>query len=67
MNINDLRSTFTVLLFLVFVGIVWWAYSDRRKAGYAEAARLPLDDDKPLTTGVAMAVHIIENQETEIS
>lgn len=67
MNINDLRSTFTVLLFLVFVGIVWWAYSDRRKAGYAEAARLPLDDDKPLTPGVAMAAQRNEKKEKKTS
>ena len=48
MDINDLRSTVTVLLFLIFIGIVWWAYSDRRRVAYDEAARLPLDDDSPL-------------------
>lgn len=48
MDINDLRSTVTVLLFLIFIGIVWWAYSDRRQVAYDEAARLPLDDDSPL-------------------
>lgn len=44
MDINDLRSVITVLLFLVFIGIVWWAYSDRRKQAYDQAARIPLDD-----------------------
>lgn len=44
MDINDLRSVFTVLSLVVFIGIVWWAYSDRRKVAYDEAARLPLDD-----------------------
>ncbi len=48
MDINDLRAGFTVLTFVLFVGIVWWAYSDRRKAVYDEAARIPLDDDLPL-------------------
>lgn len=47
MDINDLRSLFTVLAFIAFIGIVWWAYSDRRKATYDEAAMLPLDDDSP--------------------
>lgn len=47
MDINDLRSIFTVLAFAAFVGIVWWAYSDRRKQTYDEAAMLPLDDDSP--------------------
>lgn len=48
MDINDLRSAATVLAFFAFIGIVWWAYSDRRKQAYEEAARLPLDDDSPL-------------------
>ena len=48
MDINDLRAGFTVLTFVLFVGLVWWAYSDRRKAVYDEAARIPLDDDLPL-------------------
>ncbi|MDP3514087.1 MAG: CcoQ/FixQ family Cbb3-type cytochrome c oxidase assembly chaperone [Sulfuritalea sp.] len=47
MDINDLRSLFTVLAFIAFIGIVWWAYSDRRKKTYDEAAMLPLDDDSP--------------------
>ncbi len=47
MDINDLRSIVTVLMFVLFVGIVWWAYSKRRTEAYEEAARLPLDDDSP--------------------
>ncbi|HNI69083.1 MAG TPA: CcoQ/FixQ family Cbb3-type cytochrome c oxidase assembly chaperone [Nitrospira sp.] len=47
MDINDLRSIFTVLTFLVFVGIVWWAYSGHRRQAFEEAASLPLDDDTP--------------------
>ncbi len=48
MDINDLRSLFTVLAFAAFIGIVWWAYSDRRKASYDAAAMLPLEDDSEL-------------------
>lgn len=51
MDINDLRSIVTVLAFIAFIGIVWWAYSDRRKESYEAAARLPLDDDSPLVPG----------------
>jgi cytochrome c oxidase cbb3-type subunit IV len=47
MDINDLRSIITVLVFLAFVGIVWWAYSDRRKDAYDQAARSVLEDDTP--------------------
>lgn len=51
--VNDLRSISTVLAFLAFAGIVWWAYSDRRKAAYEEAAQLPLDDDSPFVPPAA--------------
>ncbi len=47
MDINDLRSVFTVLTVLVFVGIVWWAYSKHRQEPYEMAAQIPLEDDPP--------------------
>ncbi len=63
MDINDLRSIFTVLAFIAFAGIVWWAYSDRRKATYDEAARMPLDDDLPAVSNGQVS----ENQERKSS
>ena len=51
MDINDLRSLFTVLSFLAFVGIVWWAYSGRRKESFDAAARIPLEEDLPVAGG----------------
>jgi cytochrome c oxidase cbb3-type subunit 4 len=45
MDINTLRSIVTVLAFAVFIAIVLWAYSDRSKAGFDQAARLPFDED----------------------
>jgi cytochrome c oxidase cbb3-type subunit IV len=48
MDINDLRSLFTVLVFAFFIGIVWWAYSGQRKASFEEAANLPLSGDDDL-------------------
>ena len=47
MDINDLRSLFTVLMFAMFIGIVWWAYSARRQQAFEEAALLPFPDDEP--------------------
>jgi cytochrome c oxidase cbb3-type subunit 4 len=41
----QLHSWWTVLLLVVFVGIVIWAYSSKRRADFDEAARLALDDD----------------------
>ena len=48
MDINDLRAIVTVVSFLVFIGIVCWAWSARRKKDFDEAARLALDDDHSL-------------------
>lgn len=53
MDINDLRAFFTVVTFLLFVAIVWWAYSGHRKKSWDEASLLPLDDDSPVVPGAA--------------
>ena len=39
------HSIWTVLLFVIFIGIALWAWSSRRSKDFAEAARLPLDDE----------------------
>jgi cytochrome c oxidase cbb3-type subunit 4 len=67
-DINDLRSIFTVLAVITFAGIVWWAYSDRRKESYEEAAMLALDDDTPVgMSGTSGATQVTENQERKSS
>ena len=45
MDINLLRSIVTVVAFVVFIGIVFWAWSARNKARFDEAARLPFEQD----------------------
>ena len=37
----------TVVAFVVFVGIAIWAFSSKRKRDFNEAANLPLNDDDP--------------------
>ncbi len=39
------HSIWTVLLLILFVGIIVWAFSSRRKRAFDEAARLPLEDE----------------------
>lgn len=46
MDINDARSLMTVLAFVSFLGIVFWAYSSRNKQRFEAAAQLPFDDDE---------------------
>ena len=45
MDINFVRSAFTLVLLVVFIGIVAWAWSGRRKQAFATAALLPFDDE----------------------
>jgi cytochrome c oxidase cbb3-type subunit 4 len=35
----------TAVLMVLFLGIVAWAYSGRRREDFADAARLPLTED----------------------
>ena len=46
MDINTIRSLVTVLSFLAFLGIVFWAWSAKRKQAFDEAAQLPFDTDE---------------------
>jgi len=45
MDINDIRAWHTVILLISFVGIIFWAYSKRRKKAFDEAANLPFADE----------------------
>ncbi len=44
MDLNDIRSWYTVVLFVVFIGIWVWAWSSKRKNDFNEAANLPLNE-----------------------
>ena len=41
MDINILRSIVTVVTFVIFLAIIWWAMSRRNQASFDEAAQLP--------------------------
>ncbi len=45
MDINFVRSVLTVVLLGVFIGIVLWAWSGKRKQAFDAAAQLPFDDE----------------------
>jgi cbb3-type cytochrome oxidase subunit 3 len=47
MNTGDLWGVYTLLLLVLFVGIVVWAWSGKRARAFKEAAEIPLLDDKP--------------------
>jgi cytochrome c oxidase cbb3-type subunit 4 len=45
MDINTLRTVVTLASFVAFIGIVYWAYSGKRKADFTEAANAPFEQD----------------------
>jgi cytochrome c oxidase cbb3-type subunit 4 len=51
MEAGFLRGLYTLFMFIAFIGIVWWAWSSRRKGDFEEAANLPLEDDNLTTNG----------------
>lgn len=42
-----LQSLWTVIVLVIFLGIVYWAWSGKRKAHFDAAAKIPLEDDDP--------------------
>jgi cytochrome c oxidase cbb3-type subunit 4 len=45
MDIDSWRAVITVLSFLLFIGIVWWAYSRGNKDRFEDAGKLPFEED----------------------
>lgn len=46
MDIVTIHSIWTLVLFIGFCGVVWWAYGSKtRKARFDEAANLIFDDE----------------------
>lgn len=45
MDQGDWMGIATLLAFIAFTGVCLWAWSDKRKAGFEEAANLPFADD----------------------
>lgn len=39
------HSVWTVLVFIIFIGIVWWAYSGKQQDRFDAAANDPINDD----------------------
>ncbi len=46
MDVNALRISVTLLSFIAFIGVVGWAWSQRNKNRFDEAANLPFVDEE---------------------
>lgn len=49
MDYGTAGSIFTVVVFVCFIGIVFWAFNKKSKAGFDEAANLVFDDEEKNT------------------
>jgi cytochrome c oxidase cbb3-type subunit 4 len=49
MDVNDLRSIVTVVSLVLFLALVAWTWSRRRREAFDEAAQLPFAGDAPAT------------------
>lgn len=46
MERGTLFGLWTLLLLVMFLGIVVWAFSKKRRKKFEDAARIPLEDDQ---------------------
>jgi cytochrome c oxidase cbb3-type subunit IV len=46
MRDGTFHLAWTLLLMAAFIGIVYWAWSGRRRKDFGEAAQLPLEEDR---------------------
>jgi cytochrome c oxidase cbb3-type subunit 4 len=46
MDQGTIGSIFTVIVFVAFVGVCYWAFSSRNTKNFEEAANLVFDDEK---------------------
>ena len=45
MSFTLFQSLWTIVVMVIFLGIVVWAFSSKRKSAFDEAARLPFEDE----------------------
>ncbi len=46
MDRTDFHIAYTIVMLIVFIGIVAWAWSAKRKRGFHDAANLPFADEQ---------------------
>jgi cytochrome c oxidase cbb3-type subunit 4 len=54
-SVSFVQSVWTVIALVIFIGIVVWAFSKRKKADFDRAGRMALDDDEPVKESIKKA------------
>ena len=57
MDINTIRGLATAVALIAFLGVVFWAYSSKRKGDFDEAASLPFAEDSSDAVQEEKSVH----------
>jgi cytochrome c oxidase cbb3-type subunit 4 len=52
------QSIWTIVVFVLFAGIVFWAYSSKHKSGFDEVAHELLEDDDSIASTVKEKRHV---------
>jgi len=63
MTMGDFHSWWTVAMLVLFIGIVIWAWSGKRREEFDSAAHIPFEDDEPLVPADARGVPAGRNEE----
>ena len=45
MSFSFIQALWSIVVMITFLGIVFWAYSRKRKDDFDEAARVPFEDE----------------------
>lgn len=52
------QSIWTLVVMIIFLSVVVWTYSSKRKSAFDQAAHLPLDDDDSIGATVKEKHHV---------
>ncbi len=59
--VTQIQVVWTVVVTIIFVAIVFWAWSGRRKESFDEAANIPLEDENFIEEKASTAENNKEN------
>ena len=59
--ITQIQVIWTVVVMIIFLAIVFWAWSGRRKESFDEAANIPLEDEDFIEERASTAENNKEN------
>jgi cytochrome c oxidase cbb3-type subunit 4 len=48
MDYSLIQAVWTIVVMVLFVGIVFWAYSGKRRQRFEEAAQIPFMEETPV-------------------